>query len=64
MNINSIFNKISYDLTYYTMFKLLSDGKNKILLFPINKDVFNIDSYDFYVKSRNKNIIKNINREI
>lgn len=37
MNILNVFSKISYEMCYYTVFKLLKNGKNYTMLFPINK---------------------------
>ena len=59
MDIESIFNKISFDLCYYTVFKIISNGKNKVLLFPISKNSFNDNNLDYYL-NRNKDILKNI----
>ena len=51
---------ISYDLLYYTAFKLLANNKNKILLFPIKKDLLNKDTLERFVGNRNKEVLKNI----
>ena len=59
MNIYESFSKISYDLCYYTVFKLLNEGKNKLILFPITKKTFE-NNLDYFIKNRNEHILKNI----
>lgn len=58
-NINLIMNKISFDLCYYTMFKLLNNGINKLLLFPIKKEYFSDNNFMFYL-DRCKRLLNNI----
>ena len=37
ININSVLCEMSYDISYYTMFKLIKNGLDYIILFPISK---------------------------
>lgn len=60
LNMKFNFNKISFDICYYTMFKLLKEGSNIKLLFPITKDTFNENTLKYYISNRNKEILKNI----
>lgn len=54
MNILSIINNISYDLLYYTSFKILRKGIDKLLLFNIKKEYFNDESIRNYILNRNE----------
>ena len=60
LNIYDRLSYISYDLLYYTSFKLLSNNKNKILLFPIKKEKLNKDTIEKYIGNKNKKVLKNI----
>lgn len=56
LNINSILCGISYDIAYYTMFKLLRNGLDYIILFPINKKNLMDETIRNFMVNRNKNI--------
>lgn len=58
LNINSILCGISYDIAYYTMFKLLRNGLDYIILFPINKKNLMDETIRNFIVNRNK-IINN-----
>lgn len=60
MNMASELMKISYDISYYTMFKLMKSGLDYILLFPINKK----DLMNKNIKSFIDNRYNNINNKI
>ena len=59
IKINEEINKISFDLAYFTQYKLLNNNKKYELLFNITKECFN-NNYDYYIKERNQNILENI----
>lgn len=56
LNINSILCGISYDIAYYTMFKLLRNGLDYTILFPINKKNLMDETIRNFMVNRNKNI--------
>jgi len=59
LNIVEELNKISFDLLYFTNFKLLNNNKNYKLLFPITKNIFE-NNYDYFNNERNNKILDNI----
>lgn len=60
INITNILNGISYDLAYFTVFKMLKNGINNILLFKISKEEILNDKILDYMTKRNKKINDNI----
>lgn len=60
ININSILSGISYDIAYYTMFKLLINGLDYTILFPISKKNLMNDTIRNFMVNRNKNIVNKI----
>lgn len=54
MKIRDILTNISYDLCYFTQFKLLRNGIDYILLFPISKKVLTNKSFLENIKLKNK----------
>ena len=60
ININSILTGISYDIAYYTMFKLLKNGLDYTILFPISKKNLMNDTIRNFMVNRNKNIVNKI----
>ena len=60
MNIMNVFNNISFDLLYYTSFKLLKNGICKVLLFDTKKEYFVDEKNRNYILGRNKTVLKNI----
>ena len=60
ININSILSGISYDIAYYTMFKLLKNGLDYTILFPISKKNLIDDTIRNFMLNRNKNIVNKI----
>ncbi len=60
INITNILNGISYDLAYFTAFKMLKNGINNILLFKISKEEILNDKILDYMTKRNKKINDNI----
>ena len=60
LNVYDELSFISFDLLYFTVFKLLANNKDKILLFPIKKDLLNKDTLNKFIGNRNKRILKNI----
>ena len=51
--------KISFDLLYFTNFKILNNNKKYKLLFPITKEGF-INNFDYFISERNSRILDNI----
>jgi len=51
--------KISYDILYFTNFKLFNKNIKYKFLFPITKDSF-VKNYDYFINNRNKNLLENI----
>ena len=60
INIKSILCKISYDIAYNTMFKLLKNGFDYTILFPINKKNLMDDSMRNFMLNRNESIVSKI----
>lgn len=54
MKIDSVFTGISYDLAYFTSFKLLRTGHNITILFPIKKEDLMDKNIRDYLTKRNK----------
>lgn len=59
LNIIEEVSKISYDILYFTNFKLFNKNIKYKFLFPITKDGF-INNYDYFINNRNKNLLENI----
>lgn len=59
LNIEEEVNKISYDILYFTNFKLLNKNIKYKFLFPITKDGF-VNNYDYFINNRNKDLLENI----
>ena len=60
INIFNILNGISYDLVYFTVFKLLKNGMNKKILFKITKEEILDDKILDYMIKRNSVVVNNI----
>ena len=60
INIFNILNGISYDLVYFTVFKLLKNGMNKKILFKITKEEILDDKILDYMIKRNNVVVNNI----
>lgn len=60
INIFNILNGISYDLVYFTVFKLLKNGINKKILFKITKEEILDDKILDYMIKRNNVVVNNI----
>lgn len=60
ININSILCGMSYDIAYCTMFKLLKNGLDYTILFPINKKNLMDDTIRNFMLNRNKDIVNKI----
>lgn len=60
INIFNILNGISYDLVYFTVFKLLKNGMNKKILFKITKEEILDDKILDYMIKRNDVVVNNI----
>lgn len=60
MNIGSILTKISYNIAYYTMFKLMKNGKDLIMLLPIRKKDLLDEEIRKYIFSHSDLINKNM----
>ena len=60
LNIYDTLSYISFDMAYYTAFKLLDNNKNKIILFPIKKELLNKDTLDRFIGDKNKKVLKQI----
>lgn len=60
INIFNILNGISYDLVYFTVFKLLKNGMNKKILFKITKEEILDDKILDYMIKRNHVVVNNI----
>ena len=56
MDILNKINSISYDLLYYTSFKLIRKGIDDILLFNIKKDFIKDNKIKDYILNRNKTV--------
>lgn len=54
INVNSILCGISYDIAYYTMFKLLKNGLDYTILFPIKKNHLMDETIRKFLLNRNK----------
>jgi len=59
LKIEEEINKISYDILYFTNFKLLNKNIKYKFLFPVTKEGF-LNNYDYYNSDRNKEILDNI----
>lgn len=59
LNMDEEINKISYDLLYFTNFKILNSNKKYKLLFPITKEGFT-NNFDYFISERNSRILDNI----
>lgn len=59
LNMEEEINKISYDLLYFTNFKILSNNKKYKLLFPITKNGF-VNNYDYFINERNSKLLEDI----
>ena len=60
LNIYDTLSFISFDLLYYTTFKLLANNSNKILLFPIKKELLNKNTLERIIGNKNKKVLNNI----
>lgn len=60
LNVYDTLSFISFDLLYYTAFKLLANNNNKILLFPIKKELLNKDTLERFIGNKNKKVLQNI----
>lgn len=60
LDIESCFNKISYDIYCYNIFNVLKSGLDIKLLFPINKKIFNEKTIDYYLKNINENVLNEV----
>lgn len=60
LNIINLFTRMSYDICYYTMFKLMKRGLDYVLLLPIKKEDLINESIRKYILEKNKLISNNI----
>ena len=60
LKISNLFTKMSYDICYYTMFKLMKRGLDYVLLLPIKKEDLLNEELRKYVLEKNELVNKNI----